>query len=123
MGDPSDSGFDPLPLLPETPKPPPPGLGESSAAQSRGGVERGIRREPRATISAACCDSVSHNPFYPHACLVFWGLEKSFLWHGATPRPELLMSGLAGYALLLAAVGCLLIARDNCGKTFEPFCY
>ena len=52
----------------------------------------------------------SHNPFYCiSAFLVLWGLAKSFLLQGAAPRPELLISGLAGYALLLAAVGCLLI--------------
>jgi hypothetical protein len=52
----------------------------------------------------------SHNPFYCiSAFLVLWGLGRSFHFHGSLPRPELLMSGLAGYALLLAAVGCLLI--------------
>jgi hypothetical protein len=48
----------------------------------------------------------SHNPFYcVSAFLVLWGLGRSFHFHGSMPRPELLMSGLTGYALLLAAVG------------------
>jgi hypothetical protein len=52
----------------------------------------------------------SHNPFYCiSAFLVLWGLGRSSDYHGSMPRPELLMSGFAGYALLLAAVGCLLI--------------
>src|SRR5208283_2497128 len=59
----------------------------------------------------------THNPFYcVSALLVLWGLEKSFYLHGLKPQPELLMSGLAGYAVLLAAVTCLLI---HAGQLWE----
>ena len=110
MDDLSDSGSDPLPLLPDTPEPGRPIRPMSPQPASRA---RGKRPPPRTAgvdLRHLLRLLYSHNPFYcVSAFLVLWGLEKSFHLHGATPRPELLMSGLAGYTLLLAAVGCLLI--------------
>ncbi len=76
-------------------------------------VGRQVRRPPRTLnddLRQLARRLYSHNPFYCiSAFLVLWGLGRSFHMHGSMPRPELLMSGLAGYALLLAAVGWLLI--------------
>jgi hypothetical protein len=115
MDDRSDSDFEPLRLQPETPEPRPPDAALSPQGAADG---HGVRRRPLpAEIDLARIDLTrivrllySHNPFYCiSAFLVLWGLRKSFQLHGVTPRPELLMAGLAGYSLLLAAVGCLLI--------------
>ena len=66
----------------------------------------------------------SHNPFYCiSAFLVLWGLGRSFHFQGSMPRPELLMSGLAGYALLLAAVGCVLIHAGQLWEDIRTNCY
>ena len=91
----------PLPLPPNDPEPRPPDTG--------GNIHRGARTLADDFRRLARL-LYSHNPFYCiSAFLVLWGLGRSFHMHGSLPRPELLMSGLAGYALLLAAVGCLLI--------------
>jgi len=109
MDDPFDSGFEPLPLLPDVPDPRPPNA--TPSPQPAG--THGTRHSPRnvgSDLSHLMRLLYSHNPFYCiSAFLVLWGLKKSFHLHGATLQPELLMSGLAGYTLLLAAVGCLLI--------------
>jgi hypothetical protein len=104
------SGSAPLPKPPDVPdvpdlRPPDPALPIARP--------HGLRRPPR-SVGGDLGDLVrllySHNPFYCiSAFLVLWGLGKSFHFQGAATRPELLMAGLAGYALLLAAVGCLLI--------------
>ena len=91
------------------PRPPDPALSPPPASRCRPGT-----RHPPPTVGVDLGRLArllySHNPFYcVSAFLVLWGLGKSFRLQGATPRPELLMSGLAGYTLLLAAVGCLLI--------------
>ncbi|MGO9111798.1 MAG: hypothetical protein ACLP9L_21435 [Thermoguttaceae bacterium] len=110
MDDRFASEFDPLPLLPDTPNPRPPDPPQSPHLAAGA---RGIRR-PSRTVGSDLGHLArllySHNPFYcVSAFLVLWGLGKSFHLHGAATQPELLMTGLAGYALLLAAVGCLLI--------------
>ena len=104
------SGSAPTPFQPDEPdpRPPDPALSPEPMARARG------TRYPPPTVGDDLGRLLrllySHNPFYcVSAFLVFWGLEKSFHLHGATPRPELLLTGLAGYTLLLAAVGCLLI--------------
>ena len=103
----------PLPfhLPPERPEPRPPDPSLSAATGNRRPPHEASAANRRPPILAGLVRLLySHNPFYcVSAFLVLWGLGKSFHVHGATPQPELLMSGLAGYALLLAAVGCLLI--------------
>ena len=104
------SGSDPIPLQPETAS-----LARPIRRFRRHDRQPGLRnRRPPRTVG----DDLgrlrrllySHNPFYcVSAFLVLWGLGKSFYLHGVKPQPELLMTGLAGYALLLAAVACLLI--------------
>ncbi len=103
MDEESVFGSTPIPRPPEVSAPRPP---DPVAVQS-------TRRPPRAGGGNLCnllrfvyC----HNPFYcVSAFLVLWGLGKSFHFQGGQPQPELLMAGLAGYALLLAAVAWLLI--------------
>jgi hypothetical protein len=107
--DPSDSLSGPLPLKPDLPEQKPPDPDLSPPAPSLGG-----RRPPPPTLEIDFRPLArflySHNPFYcASTALVLWGLLKSFHFQGANPRPELLLTGLAGYALLLAAVGCLLV--------------
>ena len=109
MDDPFAPDFDPVPLLPDTPDPRPPDPPPSPPASEAQG-----RRPPPRTLGSDLGHLArllySHNPFYcVSAFLVLWGLGRSFHLHGAATQPELLMTGLAGYALLLAAVGCLLI--------------
>ena len=110
MDDPFASGFDPLPLLPETPEPRPPDPALPPQLTDGAG---GTRHPPRTAgddLARLLRLLYSHNPFYcVSAFLVLWGLVKSFHMHGGTLQPELLMTGLGGYTLLLAAVGCLLI--------------
>ena len=104
------SGSTPLPLPPDVPDPRPP---DPALAPRAKGPAHGPRHPPRTVgndLRHLLRLLYSHNPFYcVSAFLVLWGLGKSFHFHGMQPQPELLMAGLAGYALLLAAVGCLLI--------------
>jgi hypothetical protein len=52
----------------------------------------------------------TNNPFYAiSAALVFVGLRASFDTHGKAFESWALMSGLAGYTLLLAATACVLV--------------
>jgi hypothetical protein len=113
MDDPFDSESAPLPL-PHVPKPrpPDPALPPQPSIRSRG------TSPPPQTVDIDLARLLrllyTHNPFYcVSAFLVLWGLEKSFYLQGTKPQPELLMTGLAGYALLLAAVGCLLIRAGS----------
>jgi hypothetical protein len=97
-----------LPPPTNEPEPLPPDPGEASQSLP----ERTVRRPRMLDDDLRYIGRLlySHNPFYCiSAFLVLWGLGRSFHFEGSMPRPELLMSGLAGYALLLAAVGCLLI--------------
>ena len=101
-------GSAPLPPSPNDPelRPPNPGV----AQQSLPGRERQRPRTLDDDFRSIGRLLYSHNPFYCiSAFLVLWGLGRSFHFQGSMPRPELLMSGLAGYAVLLAAVGCLLV--------------
>ena len=104
------SGSAPIPFQPDVPDPRPP---DPALAPHPAAATRGTRHPPPAVdidLGRLLRLLYTHNPFYcVSTFLVLWGLAKSFSLDAATPRPELLMSGLAGYALLLAAVGCLLI--------------
>jgi hypothetical protein len=114
-----DSRFNPRPTPPEPPadvppeSPPviPPPIQEPHAPPGSWPRQPVARRRPLdADLARLARLLYSHNPFYCiSALLVLWGLTKSFRLHGATPQPELLLAGLAGYSLLLALVGCLLI--------------
>jgi hypothetical protein len=122
----------PLSPPPNDPQPRPPDVGGPPAAEAKGesplladrsALPAGVRTVPHRCPPRGVNDDFrdlgralhrlsrllySHNPFYCiSAFLVLWGLGRYM--QGPTPRPELLMSGLAGYALLLAAVGWLLI--------------
>ncbi len=117
MDDPFDSEFVPVTPLPDTPEPRPPDPALSPQLALDAGGSR--RPPPAATIDLARLVRLlySHNPFYCiSAFLVLWGLGKSFCMQGVKPQPELLMAGLAGYALLLAAVSFLLIRGPTLGR-------
>ena len=111
MDDPFASGSDPASLAARRAGPSAARSGLPPQLTATGRAEQGIRREPWASDLGRLLRLLySHNPFYcVSAFLVLWGLGKSFYLHGVKPQPELLMAGLAGYTLLLAAVGCLLI--------------
>jgi len=100
----------PLPLPLGVPDPRPPDTATSPESLTAFGKTRRPPRTLSGDIGHLARLLYSHNPFYcVSAFLVLWGLGKSFQVQGGAAQPELLMSGLAGYALLLAAVGCLLI--------------
>jgi hypothetical protein len=104
------SASQPNPFPPDTPdrRPPDPGALPQPSVQTRG--KRPRPQDVASDLRRLVRLLYSHNPFYcVSAFLVLWGLGKSFHMHGTTPQPQLLMACLAGYALLLAAVGCLLI--------------